>query len=88
MKDETIKKNLYDLEHNKYLNYQNILLITLATLFIAFIFNFFIPNKQIEFILKFFSVLVSMILAMIILIIFNSKLNFIKNKVKGLERRT
>ena len=66
------------------LNYLNIFLIMLVTLFVTFVFNFSISNKRVEFVLKFFSVFIAIVLAIIILVIFNEKIYLIKKKIKNL----
>lgn len=81
-----VRKNLYDLQYQTELNHLNISLIILATLFITFIFSSIpIENKEIVFVLKFSSVFIAIILALIIIIIFNSRLSQIKEMIEGLE---
>lgn len=71
-----IRKNLYDLQYQTDLNYLNISLIILATLFITFIFSTLpIDNKQVVFVLKFFSFFIVIVIAIILIIIFNSRLS-------------
>lgn len=70
------RKNLYDLRYQTYVNTLNISLIILATLFITFIFSPLpIDNKQAVFILKLFSFFIAIVIAIILIVIFNSKLS-------------
>jgi len=83
-----VRKNLYDLQYQTELNYLNISLIILATLFITFIFSS-IPvwSKEIIFILKFSSLFITIILALIIIIIFNSRLSQTKEMIEDLGKK-
>jgi len=82
-----VRKNLYDLQHQKELNNLNISLIILVILFVTFIFSSIpIENKEVLFILKFFSVFIVIILALIIIIIFNSRLSQTKEMIEELGK--
>ena len=71
-----VRKNLYDLQYQTDLNTLNISLIILATLFISFIFSPLpIDNKQAVFVLKLFSLFIAIVIAIILIVIFNSKLS-------------
>lgn len=82
-----VRKNLYDLQYQKDLNTLNISLIILATLFITFIFSSLpIENKQVIFILKLFSFFIVIVIAIILVIIFNSKLSQTKEMIEELGK--
>lgn len=71
-----IRKNLYDLQYQTDLNSLNISLIILATLFITFIFSPLpIDDKQVIFVLKLFSFFIAIVIAIILIIVFYSKLS-------------
>ena len=82
-----VRKNLYDLQYQTDLNTLNIWLITLATFFITFIFSPLpIEDKQIIFVLKFFSFFTAIVGVILLLIIFNSRLLQIKEKIEEIGR--
>ena len=78
-----VRKNLYDLQYQTDLNTLNISLIILATLFITFTFSPIpIDNKQTVFILKLFSLFIAIVIAIILIIVFNNKLSQTREMIK------
>ena len=75
----TIKKNLYDLDYHRTLNYFTVSLIVLATIWITFIFNFEFPeNAIIEIEFKLMSTFIVLFVAIVLFFIFGEKLKKIK----------
>lgn len=82
-----VRKNLYDLQYQTDLNTLNISLIILATVFITFIFSPLpIDNKQAVFVLKLFSFFIAIVMTIILIVVFNSKLSQIREMIEELRK--
>ena len=98
MKKNEVKKNLYDLDYNTSLSYLSISLIILATLLIAFLFNFsFEPIADLfglgyeydplaELIFKLLGIFIAIFIGIAVMVSFNQKLKGIKNNIQKLEK--
>ena len=83
-----VRKNLYDLQYQTDLNYLNISLIILVTIFITFIFSPLpIDNKQAVFVLKIFSSFIALVIAIILVVVFNSKLSQTREIIEELGKK-
>ncbi len=80
-----VRKNLYDLKYQTDLNYLNVSLVIVATLFIAFMFSSIpILKKESVLILKFLSIFIVGVVVLIIVLFFNNRLFENRKKISKL----